>query len=600
MIGALVYLDQVDLDAVNQHMRRILADRTLRHRVVVEALQAQAAATQGPLLAHLRDAAQSGSVRSFEPLWIGNLVYVEATAEAIEAIAARPDVTYVYPNHRVEPIDAVSSQEPGVIAGPEPNLQFIQADRVWDELGITGRGALVANLDSGVDGDHPAMESRWRGLDPSYAGHPEWAWFDPLGPGDVPYDDSGHGSHTMGTMIGGAPGDEVGVAPGAQWIAAASIDRGKNHIHTIMDIIRALQWMADPDGNPDTDFDVPHTCNHSWGLTEGHGFPECDDQLWIWIDASEAAGTSHVFAAGNEGGNGLRRPADRATTDYDSLAVGACDGRDPECPIAGFSSRGPTTCTPDGREAIKPELAAPGVNVRSCTNTGGYRVLTGTSMSTPHIAGALALVYSANPELTSDEAKQILFDTATDRGDPGDDNSYGWGVINAYEAVIEAMGDDPYACCFDDGGCDDLLRSDCLNRGGRLRFGEACETFDCPQPGACCVTDSLCEFTQERSCLDRGGDFLGEGVSCRLACPCDVVKRLKAACKSSGTVKATLKFKNDSWDGREVQFGVGGERHSAPVRGRKARLLTCCFQGAQQVSLLAPAGCVDPVGVTCP
>ncbi|RJP30411.1 MAG: hypothetical protein C4547_16780 [Phycisphaerales bacterium] len=601
VISVVVCLDPVDLAAIEHHLHRIMANRTLRHRVVVEALQTQAAATQGPLLARLHEAGDAGRVASFESFWIGNVVRVDGIKQEIEAIAARPDVRCVYPNYRIEPIDSIEAEGPGAAGGPEPGIVLIQADRVWNELGVTGAGALAANIDTGVDGDHPAMESRWRGLDPRYEGHPEWAWYDPLEQGDVPYDTNGHGSHTMGTIIGGLPGDEVGVAPGAQWIAAAPINRGKDYVHTVMDIIRALQWMADPDGNPNTDFDVPHTCNHSWGLTTQHGFPPCDDVLWDWIDASEAAGTSHVFAAGNEGGGGLRRPADRASTDYDSLAVAACDGRDPECPIASFSSRGPTNCTPDGRPAIKPDIAAPGVNVRSCTQDGDYRILTGTSMSTPHISGVLALVYSANPDLTSDEAKQIIYDTATDKGDPGEDNSYGWGLVNAYDAVILAMGDpQPYACCFDDGGCEDLLRADCLDRGGRLRFGEVCETFHCPRPGACCVTNSLCEITQERDCLARGGDFLGEGIRCRLACPCDVVRKLSGTCKDNGTLKATLRFKNESWDGRVVTFEVGdGPRIEVTVRGRKAVLHTCCYHGPQEVKLLNPEDCLEPIVVDC-
>ncbi|RJP42869.1 MAG: hypothetical protein C4547_00150, partial [Phycisphaerales bacterium] len=591
VISALVYLDQVDLDAVESHLYRIMADRNLRHRIVVESLQTHAAATQGSLIAYLQGAKDTGRVTFYDPYWIGNIIRVDGIAEEIEAIAARPEVLRIYPNYPVELIESVEVEGPGIASAPEPGIRLIQADRVWNELGITGEGVLAAVIDTGVDGDHPAMESRWRGLDDRYEGHPEWAWHDPWNnQNDFPYDCCGHGSHTMGTAIGGFPGDEVGVAPGAQWMASGAIDRGGSIPRTVADIIKGFQWMADPDGNPETDFDVPHTCGNSWGTTTGHGYPPCDQTFWQWIDASEAAGTSQTFAAGNEGQSGLRRPGDRATTDYDSIAVAACDGNNQDCPIAGFSSRGPTNCTPDGRPAIKPDIAAPGVNVRSCNNSGGYVNLSGTSMATPHINGVMALLYSANPDLSSDEAKQIIYDTATDKGTPGEDNSFGWGLVNAYEAVIVALGDpEPFACCFNDGSCQNLLRSDCLDRGGRQRFGETCDTFDCPDPGACCVNNFTCEFILERDCIAKGGDFLGENVGCQLACPCDVIKKMKGTCKGSGTIKATVKFRNNSWDGRVIKMGVGDRlRFDVTVHGKKAVLYTCCFNGPQTVKLLDP------------
>ncbi|RJP41616.1 MAG: exo-alpha-sialidase [Phycisphaerales bacterium] len=176
------------------------------------------------------------------------------------------------------------------------------------------------------------------------------------------------------------------------------------------------------------------------------------------------------------------------------------------------------------------------------------------------------------------------------------------GDSDIYTNIIEVGGNPvPQACCFNDGSCENLLRSECTDRGGRSRFGDTCETFQCPQPGACCVTNFSCEILLERDCIARGGEFMGEGLPCEDICPCDVIKKLKGKCKGAGTLKGILKFKNDSWDGRVVKMGVGERlRFDVTVRGKKATLFTCCFAGPQELKLLDPDGCVSPVIVNCP
>ncbi|UCD18047.1 MAG: S8 family serine peptidase, partial [Candidatus Zixiibacteriota bacterium] len=339
----------------------------------------------------------------------------------------------------IQPVD-ISAAGPGAGAAVEPGIDAVRAPEAW-ALGITGEGVLVANIDTGVEGDHPALAIRWAGVaDPRYDGHPEWAWYDPyLGINDFPYDNQGHGTHTMGSICGGAPGDEVGVAPGAYWIAAGAVDRGGGIARTVADIILSFQWMADPDGNPGTDWDVPDVMSNSWGVTTSHGYEPCDELFWSYIDACEAAGTVVFFSAGNEGTSGLRRPADRATDDYRNCAVAAVDANTAGWPIAWFSSRGPTYCTPGGTAAIKPDIAGPGVSVRSSYPGHSYTYMSGTSMSCPHVTGVAALIRDANPNLTPDEVKQIIYETAYDLGTPGEDNDYGWGMVDAYEAVMLAM-----------------------------------------------------------------------------------------------------------------------------------------------------------------
>ena len=242
----------------------------------------------------------------------------------------------------------------------------------------------------------------------------------------------------MGSVCGGLPGDQVGVAPGAQWIHAVTVDR-ETIEQTVADILVGFEWMVDPDGDPETNFDVPAVCSNSWGFRTQDGYPECDETFWTFLDACEAVGIVILFSAGNEGANGLRRPADRATDEYRTFAVAAVNANIPGWPIAGFSSRGPTTCTPDGSDAIKPDISAPGVSVRSAFPGGGYGTVSGTSMASPHVNGVVALMRQANQELGVPEIKQILYDSAADLGDPGEDNAYGHGMVDAFEAVQAAL-----------------------------------------------------------------------------------------------------------------------------------------------------------------
>jgi subtilisin family serine protease len=449
-ISALIFLsNQVDIAGLNASLNAQHARRVDRHEAVVTSLQDNARNTQGALIGQLNTLQRAGRIKSFHAFWIANVIQVKATAAEIEELARRADVGTIYLDYEIELVDpdVVGTMTGAPVSAdgrtPEPGLVAIHAPEAWG-LGYTGEGILVATLDTGVDGTHPALASRWRGLDPAYAGHPEWAFFDPVTSWTEPHDSGAHGTHTMGTVCGGAPGNQVGVAPGAQWIHAAVIDR-VDIPTTVADAILAFQWLIDPDGDPFTNWDVPAVCSNSWGVTTGHGYAPCDDTFWSYIDACEAAGIVVLFSAGNEGYMGaetLRRPADRATDEYRSTAVGGINASvDPEPPFEMYddSSRGPSHCTPTGEEAIKPEISAPGVNVVSSLPGADYGPMTGTSMASPHVNGVVALVRQACPDLTVEEVKQVLYDTALDQGEPGKDNNYGYGVVDAYAAVLRAI-----------------------------------------------------------------------------------------------------------------------------------------------------------------
>lgn len=160
----------------------------------------------------------------------------------------------------------------------------------------------------------------------------------------------------------------------------------------------------------------------------------------------------------------------------------------------------------------------------------------------------------------------------------------------------------PGACCFDDGSCADLLPDECATQGGRFNFNRECGSIECPRAGACCVSDSECQQLLPRECSRiQGAEFMGEGVPCQRACICDVLKRFKASCKGSGTIKGLVKFRDDRFDGRVVEVRLNDRiRYELTVRGKMAQLFTCCFNGANQLELIDPEGCVEPIEVQCP
>ncbi|MCA9753324.1 MAG: S8 family serine peptidase, partial [Gemmatimonadetes bacterium] len=178
---------------------------------------------------------------------------------------------------------------------------------------------------------------------------------------------------------------------------------------------------------------------NSWGVNEGFsGYLDCDSRWWTAMDNCEAAGVVLTWSAGNEGpgSTSLRSPADRADSPYNAFSVGSTI-TSPPYTISSFSSRGPSGC--GGAYAMKPEVSAPGSNIYSAQPGGGYQLLSGTSMAGPHVAGVVALMRAANPDLDVETVKQILMDTAVDLGTVGEDNTYGHGIINAYEAVLAAL-----------------------------------------------------------------------------------------------------------------------------------------------------------------
>ncbi|MGE0081814.1 MAG: S8 family serine peptidase [Thiohalomonadaceae bacterium] len=348
-------------------------------------------------------------------LWSARALAVRLPGHSLPAIAALPAV------ERISLDAVVTLALPGEVAGGTPawNLEAIGAQAGW-AAGVTGSGAVVASLDSGVDPLHPAYAARFRGATGD--------WFDPRGQYAAPHDGVGHGTQTLGLAVGADAGDgPVGVAPEASWIAAKIFDdSGQAHVS---DIHLALQWALDPDGNPDTP-DTPHVVLAAWALQDAPG--TCTREFSRDLAALKAADVAVVFAGGNSGPD--RRSDLAPANDANSLAVGAVDA---SLRVPYFSARGPSAC----HGGVFPRVVAPGDSVRTTDRTLGgifprsYAWVSGTSFAAAHAAGALALLRSALPDAGVAHLESALMGAAADRGRAGPDPNFGYGLVDVPSAV---------------------------------------------------------------------------------------------------------------------------------------------------------------------
>jgi bacillopeptidase F len=312
----------------------------------------------------------------------------------------------------------------------------VNAPALW-ALGFTGQGVTVMNIDTGVTGGHAALASRWLGNQPGVAA--DDAWFDPIRQTcTTPCDYQSHGTHTMGIMTGLDPAtqDTVGVAFGANWIAAATIDVGA--FPSTSYSIAAFEWALDP--GPGATRGPADVISCSWQDPSLSVAQDCgpNGTYWAAVDGFEAAGGAVTWSAGNAGSGAqtITKPKNRISSPVNHFATGNINGNNAAFPISSSSSRGPSNC--DGL-TIKPEAVAPGTSVRS-TVPSGYGSMSGTSMASPHAAGVVALLLSAFPWATGTDAKLAMIATARDLGTPGEDNTYGNGLIDAGAAYQFLVG----------------------------------------------------------------------------------------------------------------------------------------------------------------
>jgi hypothetical protein len=426
--------EQADLSAASQ-----IEDWNARGWAVYDALRGTAERTQTAVLARMRAAEANGQVSDVKSYWIVNLVGLQADATAIEALAAMPQVGKILPQFKLEkpePVAEAMGDSPDAI---EWGVSKIRAPQVWTTYGVTGAGAVAANVDTGVQYNHPALAPHYRGnLGGGNYDH-NYNWFNPAPNATcpdpaVPCDDDGHGSHTMGSIIGDdGSANQIGVAPGAQWIAAYGCCPSNEAL------LEAQQWMAAPTdlaGNNPDPTKRPHALNQSWG---GPGGSEIFEAV---IASLRASGIFPSFSAGNNGSSAadgcgrLGSPGDNPS----AFNVGSTTSSDT---ISSFSSRGPNPFT--GKTG--PEVAAPGSSVRSSVPTNTYAVYSGTSMASPHVTGAVTLLISLEPKLAGqiEQLEELLRKTATPLassqtcgGVPGSqipNNVFGWGRIDVKAAA---------------------------------------------------------------------------------------------------------------------------------------------------------------------
>ncbi|KGN32434.1 hypothetical protein N798_07380 [Knoellia flava TL1] len=418
------FADRADLRAASAEK-----DWAKRGVAVHDALRKQADASQADVRAQLTKASIDHT-----SYWISNAVLVRGgTEELAKSLAANAEVsqireTAVLELEKPERMTAASDKGTNAV---EWGIAAINADDVW-ATGIKGQGITVASIDSGTDVTHPALKSKYRGLLPGGALDNNYNFFDSSGDcnaaGD-PCDTDGHGTHTMGTMLGGDGTNQIGVAPDANWIEANGCSTCAD-----ADLMESGQWMLAPtrlDGSAPDPTKRPHVINNSWGSRNPSTAPFMEDITLAW----EAAGIFGQWSNGNSGPGCTTSgsPGSRIS----NYSAGAFDssGR-----IASFSARG---AGQDG--AVKPNIAAPGVAVRSSLPGGGYGTANGTSMASPHVAGAVALLWSAAPALVGDipGTRALLNQTATDTSDltcggtAANNNVWGEGKLDV-QALLAA------------------------------------------------------------------------------------------------------------------------------------------------------------------
>lgn len=424
--------------------------KLMKRSSVVSSLRAKALETQQHTKTYLEKQQKAGKAADIQSFYVVNGMAVTATKDVMEEIAAFPEVEKVLPNETRQLIQPVSSvklpekpkqksalqiQPNNETSSIEWNIERVGAPAVWN-MGIDGAGTVVASIDTGVQWNHPALKEKYRGFDPANpdAANHEYNWFDAVGGQAAAYDDLGHGTHVTGTMVGSEPSgaNQIGVAPGAKWIAvkAFSANGGSD-----VDLLEAGEWILAPKdaaGNPHPE-KAPDVVNNSWG-----GGPGLDEWYREMVAAWRAAEIFPEFSAGNTtifnpGGPGsVATPANYP----ESFATGATDINNS---LASFSLQGPSPY-----DETKPEISAPGVNIRSSVPGSAYEGgWNGTSMAGPHVSAIAALLRQADASLTVEEMEDILMSTATPLTDAtfpeSPNNGYGHGLVNAFTAVSSVV-----------------------------------------------------------------------------------------------------------------------------------------------------------------
>lgn len=427
--------------------------------MVYRALQEEAARSQQEILSLLN--AKNIKHRSF---YVVNAIQVIGDLTIVEELARRPEVAQIVDNPQVKlaplkkaPLD--ENRDPDAI---EWGIDRIDAEQVWD-LGYRGQGVVIGGADTGYEWDHPAIKEQYRGWDGTTADH-NYSWHDaihsisplhqdpivdpsnnPCGlDAQTPCDDNDHGTFTIGIAVGDdGDANQIGVAPQAKWIGCRNMERGYGSPASYLE---CFEWFLAPTDINNENADpskAPHVINNSWSCPIMEG---CTEDTWPFFETAinnlRSSGVFVVVSAGNRGSAGCGSIARPSAIFENSFTIGSIEEDDG---LSGFSSRGPVVVDNSGR--IKPNVVAPGGQIRSAIRNGGYQTGSGTSSAGPHVAGLVALLISANPslagkvELLEDIIEQTAIPRTADEACGEDDalnipnNQFGFGSVNALAAV---------------------------------------------------------------------------------------------------------------------------------------------------------------------
>ena len=440
--------DQADVSAAYS-----MKDQDARGWFVYNTLSQHASRTQADLQTFL-----TARGASYQWFWVANMIIANVDSSLAEALAARPDVARIdsnRPSRWIEDPEIANFRD--APAGPEGTnavewgVNNVNAPAVWAQ-GFTGQGMVIGEQDTGMRWTHSALKPKYRGWNGTTADH-NFNWHDAIHSGGgscgadtvAPCDDSGHGTHTTGTTVGESGTNQIGVAPGAKWIGCRNMNVGAGTPATYTECFQFMIAPTDLAGNNANPTLRPHVLNNSWGCPVSEGCVT-GAELETIVNNTQAAGIFVEVSAGNSG-PGCSSVSDAPAMYSASFSTGAIDINNN---LANFSSRGPSTFyTPN---ILKPNVSAPGVSVRSSYRSSdtAYAVLNGTSMAGPHVAGIVALLWSAHPQLLRDidATKSLLQNTAnphvtvsaqTCGGTPSDqipNNSFGYGRVDAYAAFF--------------------------------------------------------------------------------------------------------------------------------------------------------------------
>ncbi|PID98516.1 MAG: hypothetical protein CSA83_00840, partial [Actinomycetales bacterium] len=445
--GYLIYFrDEADLSAAYE------MDWEARGKFVIATLQETAVNSQKSVQSYL----EKEGVK-YQSFWIDNIIVVENSSlntfrglmsfNEIEALISRQVMQVIEPEGEIV-------NTPYAITAVEPNIDHVGAPLVWSS-GIRGETMVVANIDTGVRSSHDALVRQYRG---TATGSHDYNWLGAVNDSAIPVDDYGHGTHTMGTIVGedASLANQIGMAPGAQWIACDACDVVAGCPDVAL--LSCAQWIAAPYpiGDPSSPEPSmrPHVVNNSWGGCE----LSYDNWYQGSVDAWHAAGIYPIFANGNAGNCGYNEPPGLGTVGNPARygnVTGVGSSGESNGQYASHANWGPTdnvdTVNPQPNWAdLKPQVVAPGVSIRSSTPGSDSQYQdgwSGTSMSAPHVTGLVALMWQAGSCLVGDYAttETIIEQTATPiyyddgSGDRSPNYATGWGEINAAAAVQGAI-----------------------------------------------------------------------------------------------------------------------------------------------------------------